>query len=180
LWGGGVFAVSVTQAVCQAEQRPADGPTPFPILFPQDRSPRPQSTCHACHACSDAQLPSPSPPMQSKTVDRYSGGLQIDRHLKFGRLALRVSLQYLMYGRSASRRCCSPSTTMSAPLALEDLHRGFVRGAAAFPMGSRISNANRGGRQIRAIQLALCFGARLAPTTQPSGARSHRRPTMPR
>jgi hypothetical protein len=26
-WGGGVFAVSATQAVCQAEQRPADGPT---------------------------------------------------------------------------------------------------------------------------------------------------------
>jgi len=32
-WGGGVFAVSATQAVCQAEQRPADGPT----LFHSDR-----------------------------------------------------------------------------------------------------------------------------------------------
>src|SRR6476620_669814 len=34
-WGGGVFAVSATQAVCQAEQRPADGPTLFqlPIVF---------------------------------------------------------------------------------------------------------------------------------------------------
>jgi hypothetical protein len=32
-WGGGVFAVSVTQAVCQAEQRPADGPTLFTIFF---------------------------------------------------------------------------------------------------------------------------------------------------
>ena len=34
-WGGGVFAVSATQAVCQAEQRPADGPTlfPLPIVF---------------------------------------------------------------------------------------------------------------------------------------------------
>ena len=30
--GGGVFAVSVTQAVCQAEQRPADGPTLFTIF----------------------------------------------------------------------------------------------------------------------------------------------------
>jgi hypothetical protein len=30
-WGGGVFAVSATQAVCQAEQRPADGPTLFPL-----------------------------------------------------------------------------------------------------------------------------------------------------
>ena len=30
-WGGGVFAVSATQAVCQADQRPADGPTLFPL-----------------------------------------------------------------------------------------------------------------------------------------------------
>jgi hypothetical protein len=43
--------------------------------------------------------------------NRCSGGLQIDRHLKFGRLALRISLQYLMYHEGVAPqalRCLHP------------------------------------------------------------------------
>jgi hypothetical protein len=55
--GGSVFAVSATQAVCQAEQRPADGPTLFPL---------PQRAPHLPQSSSASRL--------TKEYDEHQGG----------------------------------------------------------------------------------------------------------